>query len=140
MASFSVEDFVGNGVLKDLLPTLLKEGWDDVPTLKIMNKEDTDAMNMTQQQKVGYLEFAFHFSFDQNLLSNKYWLLHCQLTKHAVKILIHLIINYQIPILSLSLSLSRMHWKSGHTCMIVLYCNMGISWRPLGNVCPSFLA
>ncbi|KAL9401920.1 hypothetical protein Peur_005769 [Populus x canadensis] len=51
MASFSVEDFVGNGVLKDLLPTLLKEGWDDVPTLKIMNKEDTDAMNMTQQQK-----------------------------------------------------------------------------------------
>ncbi|KAJ6902901.1 hypothetical protein NC651_020395 [Populus alba x Populus x berolinensis] len=94
MASFSVEDFVGNGVLKDLLPTLLKEGWDDVPTLKIMNKEDTDAMNMTQQQKVGYLEFAFHFSFDQNL----------------------------------------MHWKSGHTCMIVLYCNMGISWRPLGNV------
>ncbi|KAJ6899509.1 hypothetical protein NC652_025844 [Populus alba x Populus x berolinensis] len=26
MASFSVEDFVGNGVFKDLLPTLLEEG------------------------------------------------------------------------------------------------------------------
>lgn len=51
MASFSVEDFVGNGVLKDLLPTLLDEGWDDVPTLKVMNSEDMDAINMTQQQK-----------------------------------------------------------------------------------------
>ncbi|KAG6574023.1 Redox-regulatory protein-like protein, partial [Cucurbita argyrosperma subsp. argyrosperma] len=51
MASFSVEDFVGNGVLKDLLPTLLEEGWDDVPTLKVMNSEDMDAIKMTQQQK-----------------------------------------------------------------------------------------
>ncbi|KAJ6891285.1 hypothetical protein NC651_024704 [Populus alba x Populus x berolinensis] len=51
MASFSVEDFVGNGVSKDLLPTLLEESWDDIPTLKIMNSEDTDAMNMTRQQK-----------------------------------------------------------------------------------------
>lgn len=53
MGSFSVEDFVGNGVLKDLLPTLLDEGWDDVPTLKVMNSEDMDAINMTRQQKVG---------------------------------------------------------------------------------------
>lgn len=52
MASFSVEDFVGDGVLKDLLPNLLEEGWDDVPTLKVMNSEDMDAMKMTQQQKV----------------------------------------------------------------------------------------
>ncbi|OMO72215.1 Thioredoxin-like protein [Corchorus olitorius] len=51
MASFSVEDFVGNGVLKGLLPKLLEEGWDDVPTLKIMNSEDMDAINMTQHQK-----------------------------------------------------------------------------------------
>lgn len=53
MGSFSVEDFVGNGVLKDLLPTLLDEGWDDVPTLKVMNSEDMDAISMTRQQKVG---------------------------------------------------------------------------------------
>ncbi|XP_050372162.1 uncharacterized protein LOC126790070 [Argentina anserina] len=51
MASFSIEEFVGNGVLKGLIPKLLEEGWDDVPTLKIMNLEDMDAINMTQQQK-----------------------------------------------------------------------------------------
>ncbi|KAF5443475.1 hypothetical protein F2P56_036029 [Juglans regia] len=52
MASFSLVEFVGNGVLKGLLPKLLAEGWDDVPTLKIMNSEDMNALNMTQQQKV----------------------------------------------------------------------------------------
>ncbi|GLT66441.1 hypothetical protein SLA2020_388060 [Shorea laevis] len=51
MASFSMDEFVGNGVLKGLLPKLLEEGWDDVPTLKIMNSEDMDALNMTQQEK-----------------------------------------------------------------------------------------
>ncbi|CAN1187409.1 Peroxiredoxin-like 2A [Linum perenne] len=51
MASFSMEDFAGNGVLKQLLPKLLEEGWDDVPTLKIMNSEDMDAMNLTRRQK-----------------------------------------------------------------------------------------
>ncbi|KAK9934893.1 hypothetical protein M0R45_022022 [Rubus argutus] len=51
MASFSIEEFVGNGVLKGLIPKLLEEGWDDVPTLKIMNLEDMDAINMTQEQK-----------------------------------------------------------------------------------------
>ena len=55
MASFSMEDFVGEGALKGILPRLLEEGWDDVPTLKIMNAEDMDSMNMTQQQKVGLL-------------------------------------------------------------------------------------
>ncbi|KAL1807838.1 hypothetical protein ACET3Z_024828 [Daucus carota] len=51
MASFSVEDFVGDGCLKELLPKLLEEGWDDVPTLKIMNSDDMKVINMTQQQK-----------------------------------------------------------------------------------------
>lgn len=61
MASYAMEDFVGNGVLKGQLPKLLEEGWDDVPTLKIMNAEDMDAINMTQQQKVGlYCESASH--------------------------------------------------------------------------------
>lgn len=55
MASFAVEEFIGNGVLKEVLPTLLEEGWDDVPTLKIMSLDDMNAINMTQQQKVGYL-------------------------------------------------------------------------------------
>lgn len=61
MASFSVEDFVGNGCLKELLPKLLEEGWDDVPTLKIMNSEDMKAVNMTQQQKVCLLSSIFTF-------------------------------------------------------------------------------
>ncbi|GAV59075.1 AhpC-TSA_2 domain-containing protein, partial [Cephalotus follicularis] len=51
MASYSVDDFVGNGSLKELLPKLLDEGWDDVPTMKIMNSEDMEAIEMTQQQK-----------------------------------------------------------------------------------------
>ncbi|KAJ1416406.1 Peroxiredoxin-like protein [Sesbania bispinosa] len=51
MASFSVEEFMGNGVLKELLPKLLDEGWDDVPTLKVMDAEDMNSINMTQQQK-----------------------------------------------------------------------------------------
>ncbi|XP_060212287.1 uncharacterized protein LOC132639921 [Lycium barbarum] len=51
MASFAIEDFVGNGSLQGLLPKLLEEGWDDVPTLKIMNADDMHELNMTQRQK-----------------------------------------------------------------------------------------
>ncbi|CAL5381638.1 unnamed protein product [Camellia sinensis] len=46
-----VEDVVGNGTLKGILPKLLEEGWDDVRNLKLMKSEDMDAINMTQQQK-----------------------------------------------------------------------------------------
>lgn len=48
-----MDEYVGNGVLKGLLPKLVEEGWGDVPTLKIMNSEDMNELNMTQQQKVG---------------------------------------------------------------------------------------
>ncbi|KAL1551178.1 hypothetical protein AAHA92_19053 [Salvia divinorum] len=51
MSSCSIEDFVGNGCLKELLPRLLDEGWDDVPTLKVMNSEDMDDIGLTRQQK-----------------------------------------------------------------------------------------
>lgn len=54
MASFSVEEFIGNGILKELLQKLLEEGWDDVPTLKLMSSEDMDSLQMTQKQKVGH--------------------------------------------------------------------------------------
>jgi len=53
MASFSVEEFIGNGILKELFQKLLEEGWDDVPTLKVMGSEDMDLLYMTQKQKVG---------------------------------------------------------------------------------------
>ncbi|CAN4124669.1 unnamed protein product [Withania somnifera] len=51
MASFAIEDFVGNGSLQGLVSKLLEEGWDDVPTLKIMNADDMNELNMTRQQK-----------------------------------------------------------------------------------------
>ncbi|OVA16884.1 hypothetical protein BVC80_9049g9 [Macleaya cordata] len=51
MASFLIEEFVGNGILKELVPKLVEEGWDDIPTLKLMNSEDMVAINMNQQQK-----------------------------------------------------------------------------------------
>ncbi|MCO5603649.1 hypothetical protein L7F22_057800 [Adiantum nelumboides] len=51
MASFSLEEFVGNGVLKKSLPSLVEEGWDDVPTLKMMSAEDMDAHSLSQQQR-----------------------------------------------------------------------------------------
>ncbi|KAL7177783.1 hypothetical protein ACSBR2_031029 [Camellia fascicularis] len=51
MTCFPLEDFVGNGALKGILPKLLEEGWDNVRNLKLMKSEDMDAINMTQQQK-----------------------------------------------------------------------------------------
>ncbi|KAL7204901.1 hypothetical protein ACSBR2_017920 [Camellia fascicularis] len=65
MAYFPVEDFVGNGALKGILPKLLEEGWDNVRNLKLMKSEDMDAINMTQQQKDAlemrsYLELSNH--------------------------------------------------------------------------------
>lgn len=74
MASFAVEEFIGDGCLKTLLPMLLEEGWDDVPTLKIMTSEDMAEMNMTQQQKVQLttkIDFAiFSFPDTRDLCSN----------------------------------------------------------------------
>ena len=71
MASYSVEDFVGSGVLKKLLPELLEQGWDDVPTLKIMNSEDMEAINMTQQQKVSNHRSCYLFSFANTSLTKQ---------------------------------------------------------------------
>ncbi|KAI5081237.1 hypothetical protein GOP47_0004420 [Adiantum capillus-veneris] len=55
MASFSVDDFVGNGALQELVPLLTQEGWEDVPTLKMMSADDMDALNFSQKQR-GALE------------------------------------------------------------------------------------
>ncbi|GLJ14439.1 hypothetical protein SUGI_0233480 [Cryptomeria japonica] len=51
MASYSIEDFVGNGVLKEVMDYLVSEGWDDVPTLKMMNVQDMEAHSLTAQQR-----------------------------------------------------------------------------------------
>lgn len=74
MSSFSVEEFVGDGFLKQLVPRLLEEGWDDVPTLKLMNSEDMDALNMTQQQRVTFYYLTYLYLW---------WLNHTQKKKHS---------------------------------------------------------
>ena len=51
-ASFAVEEFVGNGVLLQQLDNLIADGWADVPTLKVMNKEDMELVGLTQRQWV----------------------------------------------------------------------------------------
>ncbi|XP_039141792.1 uncharacterized protein LOC120279025 [Dioscorea cayenensis subsp. rotundata] len=51
MASFAMDEFLGDGELKGLIPKLLSCGWDDVPTIKMMNSEDMDHLHLTQQQK-----------------------------------------------------------------------------------------
>jgi hypothetical protein len=52
MASYLLEDFVGNGVLKDQVDMLLADGWDDVPTLKMMTPEDMDLLQLSQFHRV----------------------------------------------------------------------------------------
>jgi hypothetical protein len=43
---------VGHGALQSALPSLLHDGWDDVPTLKLMSSQDMEAHNLTPQQRV----------------------------------------------------------------------------------------
>lgn len=52
MSSFALEDFVGDGVLRDQIESLMADGWDDVPTLKVMSKEDMNTLQLSQLQRV----------------------------------------------------------------------------------------
>lgn len=52
MASFVLEEFVGNGVLRDQMDSLTADGWSDVPTLKIMSKDGMDTLQLSQLQRV----------------------------------------------------------------------------------------
>ncbi|KAJ0988254.1 hypothetical protein J5N97_006610 [Dioscorea zingiberensis] len=51
MASFVLEEFLGEGVFKDLIPKFIAAGWDDVPTIKMMNSEDMDFIKLTKQHQ-----------------------------------------------------------------------------------------
>ncbi|KAJ7545024.1 hypothetical protein O6H91_09G103500 [Diphasiastrum complanatum] len=51
MAFYSLDDFVGNGVLRDALPSLIADGWDDVPTLKMMNAKHIEDLELTQIER-----------------------------------------------------------------------------------------
>lgn len=52
MSSYSVEEFAGNGALKDILDALTADGWDDVPTLKMMSAADMEGLKLTDAQRV----------------------------------------------------------------------------------------
>ncbi|PKA55833.1 Thioredoxin-like protein AAED1, chloroplastic [Apostasia shenzhenica] len=67
MASFAMEEFVGEGVLKGLIPKFVAAGWDDVPTLKMMiNSENMDLLKLNPQQK-NALELRSHLH-DRSLM------------------------------------------------------------------------
>ncbi|BBN06739.1 hypothetical protein MPTK1_3g23520 [Marchantia polymorpha subsp. ruderalis] len=51
MSSYSVEEFAGNGALKDILDALTADGWDDVPTLKMMSAADMEGLKLTDAQR-----------------------------------------------------------------------------------------
>lgn len=42
---------MGNGVLRDQMESLMADGWDDVPTLKVMSREDMDLLQLSQMQR-----------------------------------------------------------------------------------------
>jgi hypothetical protein len=62
MASFALEDFVGNGVLQAQLDNLVADGWDDVPTLKMMSYQDMDTLELSQLQRVSKHHAQFNLS------------------------------------------------------------------------------
>lgn len=51
MSSFSMEEFLGDGVLIGIIPKFIAAGWDDVPTLKMMDSENMELLELTQPQK-----------------------------------------------------------------------------------------
>lgn len=57
MGSFVMQDFLGSGVLKDLSSKLAEDGWDDVPTLKVIGAEDMEALELTDAQRVSFFFF-----------------------------------------------------------------------------------
>lgn len=52
MASYSVEEFLGGGLLKDLGPKFAEDGWDDVPTIKVIGADDMEALELTDAERV----------------------------------------------------------------------------------------
>ncbi|KAG0618966.1 hypothetical protein M758_4G105200 [Ceratodon purpureus] len=51
MASYVLDEFLGGGLLKDMGPKFAEDGWDDVPTLKVIGAEDMEALDLTDAQR-----------------------------------------------------------------------------------------
>ena len=52
MASYALDEFLGEGQLKDLGPKFAEDGWDDVPTIKVIGAEDMEALELTDAERV----------------------------------------------------------------------------------------
>lgn len=63
MASYSLLEFLGAGSLKDMGGKLAEDGWDDVPTLKVIRAEDMEALALTNAQRVSVSCTDFMFWF-----------------------------------------------------------------------------
>lgn len=48
-------------MLKDLTSKLAEDGWDDVPTLKVIGAEDMEALELTDAQRVSFF-FSLPFA------------------------------------------------------------------------------
>ena len=72
MSSFALEEFVGNGVLRDQMDALQADGWDDVPTLKMMTREDMDTLQLSQLQRVSSALLVSFFMLNLRIRSPQY--------------------------------------------------------------------
>jgi hypothetical protein len=52
MASYVLDEFLGAGALKGMGQKFADDGWDDVPTLKVIDAEDMEALELTDAQRV----------------------------------------------------------------------------------------
>jgi hypothetical protein len=65
-------------VLKDQIDSLMADGWNDVPTLKIMSKDDMDTLQLSQLQRVRPSVPSLPVLDPANISSqsNKLWIQH----------------------------------------------------------------
>lgn len=89
MGSYSLEEFLGNGILKNLRARLAEDGWDDVPTLKVIGADDMDHLKLTLAQRV---------STPSRIVPSPP-------------------LKFQ-PMLNVRELSCRMHWSSGYICII----------------------
>lgn len=52
MASYALDEFLGAGILKDMGVKFAEDGWDDVPTLKVIGAQDMETLALTDAERV----------------------------------------------------------------------------------------
>jgi len=72
MASYSLLEFLGTGSLKDMGGKLAEDGWDDVPTLKVIGAQDMEALALTNAQRVSVSPISCMFWFRLLIVHNPY--------------------------------------------------------------------